>query len=72
MHASVFFQGVIAFGFEYCTVKFPIIPFVVIIRIIRNGIVVGCVLVSETIIIRLFQCNKDCSCDYRCILIVLN
>ena len=33
------------FGFEYCAVKFPIISFVDIIRIIRNVIaIVGCVL----------------------------
>ena len=32
-------------------------PVVVIIRIIRNVIVVGYVLVSETILVRLFQSN---------------
>ena len=57
MHASAVFQGVIGFGFEYCTVKFQIIPFVVIIRIIRNVVVVGYVLLRETIIVKLFQCN---------------
>ena len=51
------FPSVIVFGFEYCTVKFPIIILFVIIRIIRNVIVVGFVLVSETIIVRLFQYN---------------
>ena len=56
-HASAVFQSVIAFGFEYCTVKILIISFIVIIRIIRNVIVVGYVLVSETIRVRLFQCN---------------
>ena len=56
MHQRVF-SSVIVFGFEYCTVKFPIIASVVIIRIPRNVIVVGYVLVSETIIVRLFQCN---------------
>ena len=68
MHASAVF----VFGFEYCTVKCKIISFVVILRIIRNVIVVGYVLVSETIIVRLFQCNYYCYCDYCCILIVLN
>ena len=57
VHASAIFSSVIVFGFEYCTVNFSIIFFIVIIRIIRNVIVVGCVLVSETIIVRLFQCN---------------
>ena len=57
MHASAIFSSVFVFGFEYCTVNFPIISFVVIIRIIRNVIVVGFVLVSETIIVRQFQCN---------------
>ena len=33
------FSSVIVFGFGYCAVKFPIISFVVIIRIIRNVIV---------------------------------
>ena len=33
------FSSVIVFGFEYCAVKFSIISFVVIIRIIRNVIV---------------------------------
>ena len=50
------FSCLIVFGLEYCTVKFKIISFVVIIRRIRN-VVVGYVLVSETIIVRLFQCN---------------
>ena len=54
MHASAVFQSVIVLGFEYCTVKFPIIPFFVIII---NVIVVGYVLVRETIIVRIFQCN---------------
>ena len=40
------FSSVIVFGLEYCTVKFPIVSFVVIIRIIINVIVVGFVLVS--------------------------
>ena len=52
MHASAVFQSIIVLGFEYCTVKFPIIPFFVII----NVIVVGYVLVRETIIVRIFQC----------------
>ena len=56
MHQRVF-SSVIVFGFEYCNVKFPIIASVVIINIPRNVIVVGYVLVSETIIVRLFQCN---------------
>ena len=51
------FSSVIVFGFEYCAVKFPIIYFVVIMRIMRNVIIVGYVLVIETIIVRLFQCN---------------
>ena len=42
------FSSIIVFGFEYCTVKFPIISFV-IPRIISNVIVVGYDLVSETI-----------------------
>ena len=47
--------SVIVFGFKYCTVKFPIISFVVIILIIMNVIVVGFVLVSGTIIVSQFQ-----------------
>ena len=40
-HACVnVFSSVIVFGFEYCTVKFPIVSFLVIIRIIRNVIIV--------------------------------
>ena len=66
------FSSVIVFSFEYCAVKFPIIPFVVIIRIIRNDIVARYVLVSETIIARLFQCNYGCYSDYSSLLIVLN
>ena len=57
IHASAVFQIVIVFGFEYCNVKFPIIYFLVIIRIMWNVIVVGYVFVSKTIIVRLFQCN---------------
>ena len=38
MHSSLVFSSVIVFGFEYCTVKFPIISFA-IIRIIWNVIV---------------------------------
>ena len=57
MHAFAVFSSVIVFGSEYCTVKFPIIAFVVMIRMIINVIVVGYVLVSETIIVRLFQFN---------------
>ena len=70
--ASAVFSRVTLFGFEYCTVNFQIISFVVIIRIIRNVIVAGYVLVSETIIVRLVQCNSDCYCHYCCLLIVLN
>ena len=57
IHASAVFQSVIVLGFEYCTVQFPIITFVFIIRIIRNVIVVLYVLLNETMIVRLFQCN---------------
>ena len=72
MHACICgFPSVIVFGFEYCTVKFEIISFVFIIMIIRNGIFFEYVLVSETFIVRLFQCNDDCYCDYYCLLIVL-
>ena len=39
---------------KMCTVKFSIVSFVVLIRIIRNAIVVEFVLVSENIIVRLF------------------
>ena len=56
IHASVF-SIVIVFGFEQCTVKFPIISFVVINMIIRNVIAVGFVLVSDTIIVKPFHCN---------------
>ena len=56
-HASAFFSSVVVFSYEYRTGKFQIISFVVIIKIIRNVTVVGYVLVSETIIVRLFQCN---------------
>ena len=52
------------FYFKYCTVKYPIVSFVVRIRIIRNVIAVGFVLVSETIIVRLFQCN------YRIVIVI--
>ena len=45
MLAAAVFSSVIVFGFEYCAVKFSIITFAVIIRIIRNVIVVGYVLV---------------------------
>ena len=56
VNASAGFQVyVIVVYFEYCAVKCPIISFVVIIRIIRNVIVVGYVLVSEDIMVRLFQ-----------------
>ena len=51
------FSSVIVFGFEYCTVKFPIVSFVVIIRIVRNVIVVGFGLLSGIIIVRLFKFN---------------
>ena len=51
------FSSEIIFDFEYCTLKFPIISFVVIIIIIRNVIVVGFVLVSGIFIVRLFQFN---------------
>ena len=44
---------------------------VVIIRIIRNVIVAGYVLVSETIKVRIFPCNQDFYCDYCCLLIAL-
>ena len=35
-----------------------------------NVIVVGYVLVSETIIVRLFQCNYYCYCDYYLLIIL--
>ena len=78
MLATAVFQEY--FFFQYCTVKFPIIYFVVIIRTFRNVIVVGYILESEhiivrlfhIIIVRLFKCNQDCYCDYCCLLIVLN
>ena len=41
------FSSVIVFGFDCCTVKFKIISFVVMIRIIRNAIVVGSVFDTE-------------------------
>ena len=68
------FFCVIVFGVLYCAVKFPIISFVLIIRIIRNVIVswIYYVLLSETITVRLFQRNKDCYCGYYLIIIVLN
>ena len=66
MHACIYgFSSVIVFGFEYCTVKLTIVSFVVAIRIIRNVIVVGFVLVSGTIIVRLFQCN------YRIVIVIV-
>ena len=39
MLATTGFSSVTVFGFEYFPVKFPIISFVVIIKIIRNVIV---------------------------------
>ena len=56
MHASAGFQvHVIVLDFKYCTVKFPIVYFAVIIRIV----VVGAFVLANgiIIIIRLFQCN---------------
>ena len=51
-------SSVIVLGFKYWTVKFPIVSFVVIIRIV---IVARFVLVGGIInIIRLFRCNWDC------------
>ena len=50
----MWFSSVIVFAFEYCTIKFKIISFVVMLRIMRNAIVVGYALVIETIIVRLF------------------
>ena len=41
-------------------------------NVIRNVIVVGYVHVSETIIVRLFQRNYECYCDYYFVFIVLN
>ena len=52
--------------------QFPIVNFVVVIRIIRNVIVGGFVLVSGTIIEKLFQCNKDCYYDYCYLIIAVN
>ena len=66
LHPFIYgFSIVIGFGFEYCTVKFPIVSFAAIIRIIRNVIVVGFVLVSGTVIVRLFQCN------YRIVIVII-
>ena len=49
------FSSVIVLGFDYLTLKFPIISIAVIIRIV---VVVGFVLESWTIIIiRLFKCT---------------
>ena len=57
-HACIYgFSSVIVFSFEYGTVIFQIVSFVIIIRIMRNVTVVGYVLVSGTIIVRLSQCN---------------
>ena len=55
LHACIYgFSSVIVLGFKYWTVKFAIIFFVIIIRI-----VVGLVLIKAIIIIiRLFQCNR--------------
>ena len=58
------------FWFWVLYIKFQIISFVVIIRIIRNVIVVGYVFENETIIEILFKCNYDYF-EYCCLLIVL-
>ena len=57
MHAPAVFQALLFLVFGCCTVKLKIISFVVIIWIIRNVIVVGYVLVSETIVLGQFQSN---------------
>ena len=53
------FSSVTVFGSGYFAMKFPVVSFVVIIRIVRNVIVslIIMFLVSETIIVRLFQRN---------------